>query len=268
MQMIVCQLIFQDQPVPAPSEISPWIDHRLTPIDEIFTKLEAQRHRRFIKTHLPLDGLPFYPQVRYIVVGRDPRDVFMSLWNHYSNYADGFYARVNAGPRRVGPTLPRCPRDIHELWSQWITQGWFEWESEGYPFWGNMHHTQTWWRFRRLENILFVHFNDLLADLEGEIRRIARFLGIGVSEVAVSTIAHATSFSTVKQNVDRANPSAHEIWEGGAATFFFKGTNGRWRDVLSAEELVLYEIAVTRVLTPDCARWLEQSRAALAWVIR
>jgi hypothetical protein len=34
-----------------------------------------------------------------------------------------------------------------------------------------------------------------------------------------------------------------------AKVFFFKGTNGRWRDVLSAEELDLCEEAVARVLT-------------------
>jgi aryl sulfotransferase len=47
------------------------------------------------------------------------------------------------------------------------------------------------------------------------------------------------------------------FFEGGANRFFFKGTNGRWRDVLDADDLALYEEAKRRVLTPDCAAWLE-----------
>ena len=63
--------------------------------EAMHTQLDAQKHRRFIKTHLPLDGLPYFPQVKYVVIGRDPRDVFMSLWNHYSNYQDDFYTRLD-----------------------------------------------------------------------------------------------------------------------------------------------------------------------------
>lgn len=63
--------------------MSPWIDARFQgPVDEELAQLEAQTHRRFIKSHLPLDGLPYYPNVKYLVVARDPRDVFMSLMNH------------------------------------------------------------------------------------------------------------------------------------------------------------------------------------------
>ena len=42
-------------------------------------RLENQTHRRFIKTHLPLDGIVYHPQIKYIVVGRDPRDVVSRL---------------------------------------------------------------------------------------------------------------------------------------------------------------------------------------------
>ena len=93
----------------------------------------------------------------------------MSFWNHYSQFSDANYELLNDTPGRVGDPLPRCPADLHELWRDWISRGWFEWESEGYLHWSNMQHTQTWWDFRHLKNILFVHFNDLLADLVGEI---------------------------------------------------------------------------------------------------
>lgn len=267
-QNIVLQLLFLGQPKPALSEVSPWLDRRTLLIEETIEKLNAQQHRRFMKSHLPLDALPYYPQVKYIVVGRDARDVFMSFWNHYSNFTDATYAGLNDPRGLVGDPLPLCPQDIHECWTTWINRGWFEWESEGYPHSGNLYHTQSWWKFRHLDNILFVHFNDLLANLTKEIRRIADYLEIDLSEEALSTIAQAVSFSSVKQNAAMMGPmpveSAQNIWKQGLDTFFFKGTNGRWKEVLTEAELVMYEQAKTRVLTADCTAWLEQGRITLS----
>ena len=242
-----------------------WLEMRADPLDDVITQLEAQTHRRFIKSHLALDGLPFYPQVKYIIVGRDARDVFMSLWNHHTRYEDAFHTALNNIPGRVGPPLPPPQQEIHDFWQNWITRGWFEWESEGYPYWGNLHHTKTWWPYHSLENILFVHFNDLLSDLSGEIRRVANFSSIDCSDEQISAVTHAVTFATMKQNANQLLPSADRLWRGGANTFIFKGTNGRWKDVLTPDELALYAETVAKVLTPDCAAWLEQGRAALAW---
>jgi aryl sulfotransferase len=95
--------------------------------------------------------LPYFEQLKYIVVGRDPRDVFMSMWNFYANFGDDFYEQINT--EWPGKPFPRCPEDIHDFWQGWIGQGWFEWEREGYPFWSNMRHVQTWWDFKHLPNI-------------------------------------------------------------------------------------------------------------------
>ena len=229
-------------------------------IGTLYETLEAQKHRRFIKTHLPLDGLPFYPQVKYLVVGRDPRDVFMSLWNHYANYTDDFYKKINGAPDLVGQPFPHCPEDIHAFWQSWISQGWFDWEQEGYPFWGNMHHAQSWWNYRHLANIQFFHYADLLANPTGEIERIAKFLDIDISGEAISTIVQHTSLSSMRQR--RLEAESHPIFQGGANTFFYKGSNGRWRDVLSEDELAMYEVTKSQVLSLECARWLEEGRAA------
>jgi aryl sulfotransferase len=264
MQLIVLNLIFLGREVPTVWDASPWLEQRRRPIEEVMAILEAQSHRRCIKTHLALDGLPFYPQVKYIVVGRDPRDVFMSLWNHYSNHTDAFFERLNSLPGRVGAPFPRPPQNLHELWPTWITRGWFAWESEGYPYWGNMHHIQTWWHVRHLPNILFVHFHDLLTNLQAEIRRVAHFLEVDSSDATVTAVAQAVTFDTVKQNADKLFPQAEQAWQGGAETFFFKGTNGRWRGVLSEHELAMYEETASKVLTQECRAWLEQPASAMA----
>src|SRR4051794_34786286 len=124
-QQIVRQLILWNQPDEVLArtpvmEASLWLDLPLPPLEEMIARLEAQQHRRFIKTHLALDGLPYYPQVKYLIIGRDPRDVFMSLSQFYAGFSDHSFASANGNPNRVGPPLPRCPDDIHEVWRDWI----------------------------------------------------------------------------------------------------------------------------------------------------
>ena len=60
-----------------------------------------------------------------------------------------------------------------------------------------------------------------------------------------------------------APEAAGSIFSGGLETFFFKGTNGRWRDVLGPGQLAMLERAKARVMAPDCAAYMEQGRAAL-----
>jgi aryl sulfotransferase len=260
-QMIVAGLVFGAEEAPYQvMELSPWVDSRYRDIDSVIERLDSQNHRRFIKTHLPLDGLPYYSQVKYIVTGRDARDVCMSLWNHYSNYTEAFHNRVNTVPGRVGPPLPLCPGDVRTFWRNWISRGWFDWESDGYPFWTNLGHTQSWWDYRQLPNILFVHFADLLNDLSGEIRRIADYLNIEISDESLAFVTNAVRFPAVKANAQKVIPNAQDAFVGGADTFFNKGTNGRWKSALTLDDIGMYHEATARILSADCAQWLETGR--------
>jgi aryl sulfotransferase len=264
MQNIVANLIFQGQEPPGQVwQLSPWIDFRSADIREKLAFIEAQTHRRFVKSHLPLDGLIYFPEVKYIYVGRDARDVFMSLWNHYNAFSPEMFEWVNNFPGRVGDPFPPAPDDIHQFFHAWVTKGWFSWEREGYPYWSVLRHGQSWFTYHHLPNILLVHFNDLLGDLDGEMRRIARYLDVEINEDIWSTLVDNATFKTMKRNAEQVVPGGGGPFVGGAERFLFKGTNGRWMSVLSADELALYEKTVAEVMTPDCARWLEQGRAAL-----
>ncbi len=264
MQNLVLELLFPDGDRPAVSAVSPWLDRSTIDPDAVLPMLDAQTHRRVIKSHLPLDVVPYFPEVRYIVVARDARDVFMSFWNHYSNYTDAVIANFNDPATLIGPPMPRCPDELHDFWRIWIARGWFEGETEGWPHSGNLHHTQSWWTFRHLPNILFVHFQDMLSDLPAEVDRVAGHLGIALPEGRRERIAEAVSFAALSRSADRSAPAPPErmatIWQGGARTFFNKGTNGRWKGVLTGDELAMYEAAKVRVLTPDCAAFLENGR--------
>ncbi len=258
-QTIVANLLFPDGDMPAAvTSFMPWLDMRIAPIEAITAALEAQTHRRCIKTHLALDGLPFFDQVKYVVVGRDPRDVFMSLVNHYGMHTPEAFAIMNSTPGRVGDPFPPYDGDIHKLWHNWITRGWFDWESDGYPYWSHLHHAKTWWEFRHLPNIRFIHYADLRRDLEGEMRALAKYLAIEVPEARWPHVVDACRFETVKANPEKVvGTESGLFWRGGADTFIHKGTNGRWKDILSDDELALYHDAMRTRLPPDCAHWLE-----------
>jgi aryl sulfotransferase len=263
MQTIVANLLHPDGDMPLPAtRLSPWIDCRFLPLELVLNQLAAQTTRRFVKTHLPLDGLPYYEDVQYLVVARDPRDVFMSLLNHWGNHTRSFYETLNGLPGRVGDPFPVFDHDLGKIWREWTTRGWFEWESDGYPYWSHLHHCKTWWEFRHLPNIRLVHYNDLLADLDGEMRSLAAWLGIEVAQARWPHVVDACTFETVKRDPEKVVGDMSFAFEGGAQTFIHKGTNGRWRGVLTEEDLALYQEAMRRTLSPDCAHWLENGGLA------
>ncbi len=77
-----------------------------------------------------------------------------------------------------------------------------------------------------------MHYNDLLRDLAGEIVRVAEYLDIPVSEEVLASVVEAVSFSSMKKNAEYVMPGA-DSFRSGAHTLINKGTNGRWRGVLT-----------------------------------
>ena len=241
--------------------VSPWVDARWQgPVEPVLAGLEEQPHRRFVKSHLAADGLVFYPQAKYIVVGRDTRDVFMSLWNHYTAYTDTAYALFNDAAR-PGAEFPRAPKAPRELWPRWISQGWFDWEPDGWPVWSHHHHLSTWWAARELPNVLFVHYGDLLADTRAEIQRMCDFLDIEVAEDRWESLLDEVRIDTMRRDARGTgnDDPAEMIFDGGISRFLYKGTNGRWRDVLTEDDLAMYDAAAAS-LDPSLRTWLERGR--------
>jgi aryl sulfotransferase len=262
MQRIMSLLVFGAGPLPTSlSALSPWVDAAFQGnIEDVVTALEAQEHQRFMKSHLPLDAVPYDPTVRYVYVGRDTRDVFMSAFNHYSGYTEFTYELLDAAGGAMGP-MPRCPATERELWPHWMARSLFEWEADGWPFWSHHHHASSFWPYRHLPNVLMVHYADLLADLEGQMRRIAAFTEIEVAEETWPDLVASARFDAMRQEAIRHEGTLGLIFEGGARRFFHMGTNGRWRDVLTEEDLDLYESSAAQ-LDPELRAWLEHGAPA------
>ena len=248
-QQILAQLIFNGETGIDVAELSPWIDFRLPPRDVKFPAVEAQTHRRFIKTHLPVDALVYSPKAKYIYIARDGRDVVWSIYNHHSKHNDLFYETINAagGP---GIELFEPPRhEIREYFLHWL-------DTDGHPFWQFWRNISSWWEIRDLPNLMLLHFSTLKADMPGQIRQIASFLDIPIDESKWEAILEHCSFDYMHNHAEAAVPLGGIMWEGGAKSFIYKGTNGRWRDVLTEEDSVQYEALAVEKLGPDCARWL------------
>jgi aryl sulfotransferase len=247
MQQIVAQLVFDGADLSL-TDLSPWVDMRLMGPD-VFEALERQTHRRFMKTHLPADALAISPRALYIHIGRDGRDVAWSFFNHYVNYSEKRIEEMNSFPGLVGPPFPPCPPDPLTFFRTWFA-------NDGAPLWPFWSHVRSWWAIRHLPNVMFIHFNDLKADLAGSIRRIANFLGISVGDETFPRIVEHCGFDYMKDKAELVAPRGGASFKGGARTFIHKGTNGRWRDMLPPAESAAYEMRAMAELGEDCARWL------------
>ncbi|HEY6131236.1 MAG TPA: sulfotransferase domain-containing protein, partial [Halioglobus sp.] len=166
MQQIVGQLLFDGNSNVEVAQMSPWLDLRVPPKDVKLPLVETQMHRRFLKTHLPVDALRFSPKAKYLYIGRDGRDVVWSMYNHHANANQLWYDALNDSPGRVGPPIERPPEDIRQYWHDWMNR-------DGHPFWPFWENIRSWWAIRELPNVKLVHFANLKRDMAGEIRRIA-----------------------------------------------------------------------------------------------
>lgn len=264
MQQIVGLLVFQSTDPKPLHQISPWLDCRLSSnLPEMLALLESQGHRRFIKSHLPLSALPIHGEVKYIHVARDGRDACMSYMNHINAYTAGPWDRLDAvaarDPDLPAPT-PRPPRDTRGFFDHWVTPGGTaNAEQMGDGFFDI---ERSFWAERARENLLLVHFNDLKADLDGEMRRIAAFLGIPVDEALWPSLVEAAGFTAMQNAGEALLPGMDGSFEGGHMTFLNKGTNGRWQTELTDEDLALYRQRVEAELSSGLARWLEHGRLA------
>lgn len=263
MQRIVSMLVFQSaEPLPL-MDVSIWVDGRYLPIERVLEALEAQSHRRFIKAHQPHDALPIHEKVRYIHVARDGRDSALSYHHHLLQLRDEVIERFsNAGmaDETLGRPFPPTPADPAAYFHRWITEGVDPDAADGMPLPSYFEFEKSWWAARDQENVLLVHFSDLKADLDGEMRRIAAFLDIETPAALWPELVEAAGFTAMKKEGAGLIGKFGDIaFRDGGAGFINQGTNGRWREIFHPDDLAKYEAKMARL--PDaCARWLRAGR--------
>jgi aryl sulfotransferase len=264
-QMICALLVFQTTSFDRSLDlISPWLDMLTRDVASVRADLDAQTHRRFIKTHTPWDGLPHDDRVTYICVGRDPRDVFRSWDNHVANFH--FAHLLGARERAVGlddlepelvemvksGSLPRPESEVERFWA---------WVDDPTPpvnamsLTSTMHHLQTFWDARSRANIVLLHYDDLKRDLEGEMKRLAARLEIEIADDLWPELVDAASFENMRSRADSVAPdTTNAIWNDNRQ-FFNRGCSGQWRDLLTEDDLRRYEERVSTLADPEVVDW-------------
>jgi aryl sulfotransferase len=264
MQQIVGLLVFQTPEPRAIMEISPWIDRRFPePIEALVARIEAQNHRPFLKSHLPLDGLPIYDEVKYIHVARDGRDACMSFHNQVSGFTPQMLDaldRTGLEDDTIRRPYPRFTEDSARYFQRWLSEGVVPGHQDGTPTVSFFDFERSWWEQQHLSNLLLVHYNDLKADLPGEMRRVADFLGISVSPEVWPQLVEAARFEAMRRDGAVLMGSVAATFRGGSSRFFHKGTNERWRGIFREDDLLVYDAKVRAKLSPACARWVAHGR--------
>ena len=146
--------------------------------------------------------------------------------------------------------------DARAFFHEWLKDG----GGKGDDFASFFHIEKSFWEVRSEASVLLVHYLDLMKDRASEMRRIAKFLGISISESLWPELVEAASLDAMRAQGKEIIPQAHEAWQGGAAGFLQKGRIGGWREVLARQDLERYDTMVREQFSPELARWVEQGR--------
>lgn len=251
-QMICALLIFAEPQLPAPlARLSPWLDHLVAPREEVYALLSSQQHRRFIKTHTPLDGLPLDPRVTYLVTARHPLDVAVSWYHQLANFDEARWRHLMGEPEPPAPPSP--PEPLHDWLLRWIAKDTDPAEDlETLP--GLLWHLTDAWGRRGEPNILLVHYANLCADLDDQMRWLAGQLGITIPERAWPALVQAAGFENMSSNADQLIP-APGLFKSNAA-FFRRGSSGAGCEILSDAEIARYHARATAMAPPEMLAWL------------
>jgi aryl sulfotransferase len=253
MQMIVLLLIHQRPTLPAPlAVLSPWLDHLVEPLDEVIGRLQAQDHRRVIKTHTPLDGVPIDDRATYIVVARNPLDAAVSMYHHVDNID-----RVRLS-ELLGEDVTRsdAPPPVSEWLANWTVQELDVMdprESLDKLMW----HLRDAWERRGDPNVLLVHYSDLKADLAGQVRLLADRLRIDVADDLWDDLVAAATFDSMRSRADDLAPDALGILADRRA-FFRRGGGGAGAELLGQETLDRYHERLATMGPADLVTWLDR----------
>jgi aryl sulfotransferase len=253
-QMICLLLVFGAPELPDHlGRLSPWLDWLARSREDVFADLAAQTHRRVIKTHTPLDGVPLDGRATYVVVGRHPLDVAVSLYHHSNNIDRRRMAELTGNPETVRPPKP----PLH----QWLL-GYIDWEGDPRAWLdtlpGALLHLSDAWARRHEDNVVLVHYDDLLSDLDGAMRRLADQFGIAVDEGCWPALVEAATFESMRAGTPAPDAGLQVLKD--PAAFFRQGRSGEGRALLSDGEFAHYRDRVAAKAPHDLLAWLERDR--------
>jgi hypothetical protein len=218
--------------------VVPWPDTKLMgpalqryaiPLQDARDWETSPERKRVIKTHLDWELLPYSADARYIMVIRDPKDIFVSS---YFFLKDGI----------LGPAMPSV-----DTWYRLFTS---KGVMVGGPWAVN---TAGYWAQRGRPNVMIASFKSMKRDLKGTVRKVARFLEIDAPEALIDVVTERSSFEYMK-GVDHKFRIGKMIPWRPVGAMMRKGTQGGSSELLSREcqrEMDAYFMAELKRLGSD-----------------
>lgn len=260
MQTMVGMLVFDRVDLPEPiGVLSPWVDMVTRPIENVADVIGAQRHRRFLKSHTPLDGIPWRDTITYLAVVRHPLDVAMSVRDHVRNLS---VDRVRTLIEEVAPdvaagwTASGEPEGDSDYLRWWIDRESDRWEDSTGSLAELVRQAQTYWEARDRPNVALFHYEDLWNDLAGQMRRLASMLDVQVDDARLSTFVEAARLDSMRSRAAVIVPESDlDIWPD-PARFFKSGGRRNWADLLTVYDIQHYRERLVGLAGPELAGWL------------
>jgi Sulfotransferase domain len=216
MQMILYQLTTDGSlDFPHISQVSPWFERVLSKKLMSADQLNQLPSPRLLKTHLHYKWTPKC-RCKYIYVFRDGRDVAVSYYHFYvshlgfkGTFSDFFEQNFMRGRVQCGL--------------------WFD-------------HVEGWRANKDNLDILYLQYEDLIADLEGNLLQIIDFCGLDIKEERLPEIIERCSFDFMKKYENKFDHHTGLIWEKGHMqnSFLRKGKTGEGKLTLTAEQEKLF----------------------------
>ncbi|WP_162946843.1 sulfotransferase domain-containing protein [Ruegeria sp. EL01] len=247
MQTMVALLFSGDPEVETELSVKmPWVDIRIREMSEVADRLEAMLHRRSMKSHTPMDGLPLDDQAQYICVFRHPLDAHFSYRKHLRNipmsWFDTWYPEDDAD----GITFRR-----------FLDGGAEGFDGDAMPLAHIIQHYKAATAVAHRSNVSLFHYADMTRDLTGTFTKLADLLGASHSTTVMDQLVQAATFDNMKANAARFAPSGGKGFMKSDSEFFHSGTSGKWREKLTDKELAAYNAMMDAHLKHEDRTWLE-----------
>lgn len=251
MQTIVALLLSGDPEVETELSVKmPWVDIRIREMSEVAARLEAMTHRRSMKSHTPLDGLPLHDQAQYICVFRHPLDAHFSYRRHVRNIPMPWFDMWYPEDDPEGVTFRR-----------FLDGGAEGFDADAMPLAHILQHYTAARALSDRPNVSLFHYADMTRDLPGTFARLAGLLGTDHSDAVMNALIQAATFDHMRDNAHRYAPSGGKGFFKSDAAFFDSGSSGKWDGRLTDQELAGYDAMMAAHLTPGDRAWLEYGAA-------
>ena len=247
MQTIVALLLSGDPEVETELSVKmPWIDIRIREMPEVADRLAAIDHRRSMKSHTPMDGLPLHDQAQYICVFRHPLDAHFSYRKHIRNIPIPWFDHWYPEDDSTGVTFRR-----------FLDGGPEGFDGDAMPLAHILRHYTAARALSDRPNVSLFHYADMTRDLAGVFTTLAALLGISHSPEIMAQLVAAATFDHMKGNAERYAPSGGKGFFKSDTAFFDSGSSGKWHGQLSPDEVAAYDAMMDAHLTPEDRVWLE-----------